>query len=69
MQDQPLNVNLDYFQMRHIQGAGLGIGKIVLADSAKNFHAFANGVKDKTKPRVQSRYRIGKLVISIKLLQ
>ena len=53
----------------HIQGAATGIGKIGLADSAKNLHAFANGVKDKTKPRVQSRYRIGKLVISIKLLQ
>ena len=67
---QPLKLCLDYFQMMHIQRAATGIGKIGLVDRAKTFNAFVNANKDGTKPRVQSRYRIAKLVmISIEQLQ
>ena len=56
--------------MMHIQRAATGIGKNGLVDRAKNLNAFVNAIKDRTKPRVQSRYRIAKLVmISIEQLQ
>ena len=49
--------------MMHIQKAAMGVGKIDLVDHAKSLQAFVNANKDGTKPRVQSRYIIGKLVI------